>query len=79
MHFGAMALVGLALVVLLPAVLRADEFFLPLAALEGLLLVLFAPYVFVYRRYEETLRRMNDASMLLENEIRLREEQPPSE
>jgi len=74
MHFGAFALVGLALVVLLPAMLTIEEHFLPLAAVEALLLLLLVPYTFVYRRYEEGVRRMMRESVLLENARRLRVE-----
>ncbi|MBW2276532.1 MAG: hypothetical protein JRF63_03505, partial [Deltaproteobacteria bacterium] len=60
MHFGAFALVGLALVILLPAVLSMTDtdYFIPLASVELLLIVLLVPYTFVYRKYEEGLRRM---------------------
>lgn len=74
MHFGAFALVGLALVVLLPAVLTLTDtdFFIPLAAIELLLLVLLVPYTFVYRKYEEGVRRMMREAFLLDNARRLR-------
>lgn len=76
MHFGAFALVGLALVVLLPAVLTLTDtdFFIPLAAIELLLLVLLVPYTFVYRKYEEDVRRMMREAFLLDNARRLRRE-----
>jgi hypothetical protein len=67
LHFGAFALVGLATVILLPAVLTLDEYFLPLAAVELLLLGLFVPYTFYYRKYEENTRRMMRESFLIEN------------
>lgn len=72
MHFGAFALVGLALIVLLPWVLTLEEYFLPLAAIEALLLILLVPYTFVYRRYEEGVRRMMRESVLIEDERRRR-------
>ena len=74
MHFGAFALVGLALVILLPAMLTLGDYFLPLAAIEALLLVLLVPYTFVYRKYEEGVRRMMRESVLLENARKLRTE-----
>jgi hypothetical protein len=74
LHFGAFALVGLALVILLPAVLTLEEYFLPLAAVEVLLLVLLVPYTFVYRRYEEGVRRKMREAVLLADERRLRTE-----
>ena len=79
MHFGAFALVGLAFVVLLgPTVTLAETaFFLPLAAAEALFLALLVPYTFVYRRYEEGVRRMMRESVLLENARRLRAETGP--
>jgi hypothetical protein len=79
MHFGAFALVGLALVILLPAVLTLTDYFVPLAAVELLLLVLLVPYTFVYRKYEEGVRRMMRESMVLENARRLRVEVRASE
>jgi hypothetical protein len=76
MHFGAFALVGLSLLILLPAVLTAKtDYFLPLAGVWLLLLVLLVPYTFVYRRYEEGVRRKMRESVILENERRLRVEQ----
>jgi hypothetical protein len=74
MHFGAFALVGLALVVLLPALLTLTDtdYFIPLAAIELLLLVLLVPYTFVYRKYEEGVRRMMREAFLLDNARRLR-------
>jgi len=76
MHFGAFALVGLALVILLPAVLTLTDtdYFIPLAAVELLLIVLFAPYTFVYRKYEEGVRRMMREAFLLDNARRLERE-----
>lgn len=81
MHFGAFALVGLALVVLLPAVLTLTDtdYFIPLAAIELLLLVLLVPYTFVYRKYEEGVRRMMREAFLLENARRLRRERAASD
>jgi hypothetical protein len=76
MHFGAFALVGLALVILLSATLSLEQYFLPLAAIEVLLLILMVPYTFVYRRYEEGVRLMMKQSLLLENERQLRREKP---
>lgn len=67
MHFGAFALVGLAIVILLPAVLTLERYFLPLAGVELLLLALLVPYTFYYRKYEESVRRLMRASMLIEN------------
>jgi hypothetical protein len=67
MHFGAFALVGLAVVILLPAVLTLDEYFLPLAGVELLLLTLLVPYTFQYRKYEENTRRMMREAFLIEN------------
>jgi hypothetical protein len=74
MHLGAFALVGLAFVVLLgpTASLASTDFFLPLAGAEALLLVLLVPYTFVYRRYEEGVRRMMRESVLIEDARRLR-------
>jgi hypothetical protein len=76
MHFGAFALVGLAFVVLLgPTVTLAETaFFLPLAGAEALFLALLVPYTFVYRRYEEGVRRKMRESVLVENARRLRAE-----
>ena len=74
LHFGAFALVGLALVILLPAVLTLEEYFLPLAAVEALLLVLLVPYTFVYRRYEEGVRRKMRQAIQLADARRLRAE-----
>lgn len=74
MHFGAFALVGLAFVVLLPAMLSLESYFLPLVAVEGLLLLLLVPYTFVYRKYEEGVRRMMRESVLLEDARRERTE-----
>jgi hypothetical protein len=69
MHFGAFALVGLAFVVLLGPTLSLAEtaYFLPLAGAEALLLLLLVPYTFVYRRYEEGVRRMMRESLTLED------------
>ena len=76
MHFGAFALVGLAFVVLLGPTLSLAEtaFFLPLAGAETLLFLLLVPYVFVYRRYEEGVRRMMRESVALEDARRARRE-----
>ena len=76
MHFGAFALVGLAFVVLLGPTLTLAEtdFFLPLAAAEALLFLLLVPYVFVYRKYEEGVRRMMRESVRLEDARRVRGE-----
>jgi len=78
MHFGAFALVGLAFVVLLGPTLSLAEtpFFLPLAAAEALLFLLLVPYTFVYRRYEEGVRRMMRESVTLEGARRARGEIP---
>jgi len=75
MHFGAFALVGLALVILLPAVLSLEDYFLPLVAVEALLLVLLVPYTFVYWRYEEGVRRKMREAVQLADAQRLRAEQ----
>ena len=75
LHFGAFALVGLALVILLPAVLTLEDYFLPLAAVELLLLVLLVPYTFVYRRYEEGVRHKMREAVLLADALRQRDEQ----
>jgi len=76
MHFGAFALVGLAFVVLLGPTLSLAEtaLFLPLAGAETLLFLLLVPYVFVYRRYEEGVRRMMRESVALEDARRARGE-----
>jgi hypothetical protein len=76
MHFGAFALVGLAFVVLLGPTLTLAEtpFFLPLAGAETLLFFLLVPYTFVYRRYEEGVRRMMRESVTLEDARRARGE-----
>jgi hypothetical protein len=81
MHFGAFALVGLALVILLPAVLTMTDtdYFIPLAAVELLLIVLFVPYTFVYRKYEEGVRRMMREAFLLANARRMRAERSPGD
>ena len=71
MHFGAFALVGLALIILFPALLSASDYFLPLLGVEALLFILLVPYTFVYRRYEEGVRRMMRESILIENARRL--------
>ena len=75
MHFGAFALVGLAMMIILPAMLSAEAYFLPLAGVFALLFTLLLPYTFVYRRYEEGVRKKMRESILLENERRLRCEQ----
>lgn len=67
MHFGAFALVSLAFVILFPPLLSAENHFLPLLGIEALLFCLLVPYTFVYRRYEEGVRRMMRESILLEN------------
>ncbi len=67
MHFGAFALVGLAFIILFPALLTVEQSFLALAGVETLLFVLLVPYVFVYRRYEEGVRRMMKESLVIEN------------
>ncbi|MFO8073892.1 MAG: hypothetical protein R6V85_18680 [Polyangia bacterium] len=72
MHFGAFALVGLSLILLLPSVLTIEEYFLPLSAVAALLLILLVPYVFVYRKYEQGVRRAMRESFLIENERLLR-------
>ena len=74
MHFGAFALVSLLFIILFPALLGAEEHFLPLLGIEALLFVLLVPYIFVYRRYEEGVRRMMRESVIIENVRRLREE-----
>jgi len=76
MHFGAFALVGLAFVVLLgPTVSLAEtDFFLPFAGAETLFLALLVPYIFVYRRYEEGVRRSMRESVTIENARRLQTE-----
>lgn len=74
MHFGAFALVSLAVIIILPAVLTIEEYFLPLAGVLALLLVLLAPYTFVYWRYEEGVRKKMRESMILENARRARDE-----
>jgi hypothetical protein len=76
MHFGAFALVALAVVLLVPPVLSEERYALPLLAAFGLLLVLLVPYTVVYMRYEEGVRRKMRESVLLENERRLRQERP---
>jgi hypothetical protein len=67
MHFGAFALVALAFIILFPALLTATEHFLPLLGVEALLFALLVPYTFVYRRYEEGVRRMMKESVIIEN------------
>ncbi len=79
MHFGAFALVGLAMVLLLPAVLAAEEHFIPLVAAFGLLLILLLPYTYVYMRYEEGVRKKMRESVIIENERRLRRERQKEE
>ena len=74
MHFGAFALVGLAFIILLPATLFLEDYFLILAGAQALLLALLVPYVFVYRKYEEGVRRMMREAIILENVRRLRVE-----
>jgi len=74
MHFGAFMLVGLSLILLLPALLTLEEYFLPLAAIEALLMILLVPYTFVYRKYEEGVRKKMRESVLLENARRLKTE-----
>ena len=74
MHFGAFALVGLAFIILLPATLFLEDYFLVLAGAQALLLALLVPYVFVYRKYEEGVRRMMREAIILENARRLRVE-----
>jgi hypothetical protein len=67
MHFGAFALTGLAFIILFPALLSAEEHFLPLVGVEALLFLLLVPYLFVYRRFEEGVRRMMRESLIIEN------------
>ncbi len=74
MHFCAFALVGLAFIILLPATLFLEDYFLILAGAQAMLLVLLVPYVFVYRKYEEGVRRMMREAIILENVRRLRVE-----
>lgn len=74
MHFGAFALVGVVFIILLPATLFLEDYFLILAGVEGLLLALLVPYTFVYRRYEEGVREKMRQSVLLENMRRLARE-----
>jgi hypothetical protein len=74
MHFGAFALVGLAFIILLPATLFLEDYFLILAGAQAMLLALLVPYVFVYRKYEEGVRRMMREAIILENVRRLRVE-----
>jgi hypothetical protein len=78
MHFGAFALVGLAFIILFLALLNAGEHFLPLLGVEGLLFLLLVPYTFVYRRYEEGVRRMMKESVIIENARRLLQEKGES-
>ncbi len=75
MHFGAFALVGLVFIILLPATLSLEDYFLVLAGAQAMLLALLVPYVFVYRKYEEGVRRMMREAIILENARRLRVEQ----
>jgi len=74
MHFGAFALVAVVFIILLPATLYLEDYFLVLAAVEALLLVLLVPYTFVYRKYEEGVRLRMRQAVLLENERRMRSE-----
>jgi hypothetical protein len=74
MHFGAFALVGVAVLILLPSVLEAEQYFLPLFGALILLLVLLVPYTFVYMRYEEGVRKKMRESVIIENERQLRRE-----
>ena len=74
MHFGAFALVGVCFILLFPALLTSDSNFPAIAAVEALLFALLIPYTFVYRRYEEGVRRAMGQSMLLENARRVRAE-----
>ena len=74
MHFGAFALVAVAVVLLLPTVISDTRYFLPLLAAFGLLLALLLPYTFVYMRYEEGVRKKMRESVILENERRSRQE-----
>ena len=74
MHFGAFALVAVAMVLLLPAVLSEERYFIPLLAAFGLLVILLVPYTFVYMRYEEGVRKKMRESVIIENERRLRQE-----
>lgn len=74
MHFGAFALVGVVFIILLPATLFLEDYFLILAAVEALLLALLAPYTFVYRKYEEGVRLKMRQSVMIENERRHRME-----
>ncbi len=74
MHFGAFALAGIAFVILFPALLEAEQYFFHLVAVEALLLILLVPYVFVYRRFEEGVRRMMRESVIIENHRQLKKE-----
>jgi len=72
MHFGAFALVALSFMILLGSTMAFDEFFIPFAAAEGMLLMLLIPYIFVYRKYEEGVRKMMRQAVLIENERQIR-------
>jgi hypothetical protein len=76
MHFGAFALVGLALMIILPSVLRIEDLVYgwPVLGVFVLLVVLLAPYTYVYYKYEEGVRRMMRESVILENARRLAKE-----
>jgi hypothetical protein len=74
MHFAAMALVAIAALILIYPTLTIEKYFLPLAALESFLIALLVPYVFVYYKYEEGVRKKMREAVILENARRLHDE-----
>jgi len=74
MHFAAFSLVAVAFLILIGPTLTMEQYFIPFAAAEGLLLMLLVPYVFVYRKYEEGVRKAMRQAVILENEGQLRRE-----
>ncbi len=59
MHFGALALVSLLFFLLLPVLDRGGTLFFHASLIAILLLCLIVPYIRVYFKYENTLRKMN--------------------
>ncbi len=69
MHFGALALISLCTVILLPFIFLLNQYIIPLSIIELLLVLLLIPYVFVYRNYENRVRSMMVYSIILKNGI----------
>lgn len=60
MHFGAFALTGILLFILVPPLVASGGRSVPLVILALLLVALVIPYAFVYYRYENRVRSMTE-------------------